>query len=230
MTHRLLALLLVLLVTSAAQAATVSQGTRVTLMGDSEAFLLAWEFPRLAKQTGAPFKSVVVPGSSVISWSRELSREWARIRGLRPDVLLVSLGANDACTGPGVVGNEDRSIDHRPSFLQTFRAKLDRTKSKCVVWLGPPQVGAAHPRKDQCSLGLARPGLDLFVGMIRATGIPYFDARTIPVQLWDDQLHCSRPMHDRDPAHGCADWAAWVWQRLTTEDVCSAEPVSAGGP
>lgn len=203
-----------LLLSAPARAATVVSGTRVTLMGDSEAFLLSWEFPRLAKQTGAPFRSVVVPGSSVISWSRELSREWARIRGSKPDVLLVSLGANDACTGPRVVGNEE-------PFLVRFLAKLDRTKAKCVVWLGPPQVGAAHPRKDQCSLGLAQPGLELFARMIQAAGIPYFDARSIPVQLWDDQLHCSRPMHAKDPAHGCADWAAWVWGRLTTEDLCA---------
>jgi hypothetical protein len=188
-------------------------------MGDSEAYLLSWEFPRLARGTGAPFVSVVAPGSSVISWSRELGKEWSAIRRAKPDVLLVSLGANDACTGPRVVVNE-------PPFLVRFRAKLDRTKAKCVVWLGPPAVGAPHPTKDQCALALAEPGLELFAQMIGGAGIPYLDARTIQIPLWNDHLHCSRPAHSADTkpeSRGCETWAAWAWNRLTTEDLCKGD-------
>ena len=212
----ILPVLAVLLACGPACAATVSQDTRVVLMGDSEAFLLAEEFPILAKATGARFSAVPVPGSSVISWGTGLPGPWRKVRSARPDVLLVSLGANDACTGPSVVVNE------RP-FLSSFRAKLDRTHAKCVVWLGPPAIGAPRPTRSQCAAQLAGPGTELFSQMIVGAGIPYIDARTIRIELWDDHLHCSRPMHPKDTSRGCETWATWVWQRLTTEDLCTGD-------
>lgn len=179
----------------------IKPGDRVILMGDSEAFLLSREFPALAARDGVAFSSVVVPGSSVISWA--LKGPWGKIRRAKPDVLLVSLGANDACTGPRVVENE------KP-FLRTFLRKLRGAKARHVVWLGPPDIGAPHPTRTQCSRALAGPGLDMFAAMVGAE-VPYLDARTIQVDLWDDHLHCSR-----GNGTGCATWATWIWKELIT--------------
>jgi hypothetical protein len=203
----------VLLGSELAEAASLHQGDRVVLMGDSEAFLLSWEFPKLAQASGVQFSSVVVPGSSVISWARELDSSWSKVRRAKADVLLVSLGANDACTGPRVVRNEG-------PFLRSFQTKLRRTRAKCVIWLGPPAIGAPNPTRTQCSKALAEPGLELFFQMVQKAGLPYLDARTVPIHLWGDHLHCSRPMHQGDKSRGCDTWARWIWQRITTEDFC----------
>lgn len=216
--NRLLALLLVfvwLLTISYAQA-RVGEGDRVVLMGDSEAYLLSWELPRLVQASGASFTSVTVPGSSVISWARELNSSWNKVRKARPTLLLVSLGANDACMGPRVVVNEG-------PFMRAFQAKLDKVKAKCVVWLGPPAIGAPNPTRTQCAKSLAEPGLELFAKMVQEQGITYFDARQIQVHLWDDHLHCSRPQHSNDLSRGCRTWAEWAWKQIQNEDLCNGE-------
>lgn len=203
--------------------ASLGAGDRVVLMGDSEAFLLAWELPRLVQASGASFTSVTVPGSSVISWARELNSFWAKVRRARPTLLLVSLGANDACMGPDVVRNEGRGIGNTPPFFETFRAKLDKAKAKCVVWLGPPAIGAPSPTRSQCSKARAEPGLEMFAQMVQGAGITYFDARQIQIDLWNDHLHCSRPQHSGDRSRGCRDWAEWAWNQIQTEDLCNGE-------
>lgn len=193
---------------------TVKSGDRVTLMGDSEAFLLAHELPQLARASGAIMTSVTVPGSSVISWSAPASSPyWQKIKRSKPAVIIVSLGANDACMGPHVVANEQ-------PFMDVFNRKIATMGARCVVWFGPPAIGAPNPTKDQCALFLAAPGIELFAQMVQASGFPYLDARTIHVPLWDDHLHCSR-----ESGTGCAIWAAWAWKRMTTgEDLCVAYP------
>jgi hypothetical protein len=176
------------------------QGERVVLIGDSEAFLLAAEFPRLAEADGASFAAVTVPGSSVISWSIE--GPWHKVRYLRPTILLIALGANDACIGARVVRNE------KP-YLSRFLRRVAAMNAAQVIWLGPPDIGS--PSK----LPQARAGLAAFASMVQDTGTFYLDARTISVGMWDDALHCSRPQYPGDPSSGCQTWASWAWSSLS---------------
>lgn len=46
-----------------------------------------------------------------------------------------------------------------------------------------------------------------FAAMVRTTDVPYLDARTVAIDLWDDRLHCSRPQFPGDTRHGCLTWA-----------------------
>lgn len=188
----------------------VEEGDRVMLMGDSEAFLLSWEMPARAKTEGVTFDAIPVAGSSVIQWATKLHKERWKIRHWKPDVLLISLGANDACIGAKVVKNE-------PPYLEKFMAWVDSVGAREVVWLGPPHIGV--PPKGRKSLHpQAVEGLVWFAEMIyQHTSVPYFDARSIEVEMWDDQLHCSRKQWPSDKAHGCTDWANWIWDKLLAD-------------
>lgn len=198
--------LLAAILLAPAASAAVQPGDRVLLLGDSEAFLLSQDFPAVLPKD-VTFKSVAFPGSSVISWSERQAREWSLVFSFRPQVILVSLGANDACQGPFVVRNE-------PPFLTRFLAKLRRVGAREVYWVGPPKIG--YPREDrrQCTASRAVPGLKLFAEMIRATAVPYLDAREVEIDMWDDKLHCSRPQFPGDTHHGCLTWATWVWNQV----------------
>lgn len=199
---------------TAQDAPLARRGDRMYVIGDSEAFLLMQELPALARASGVTLDSAVVPGSSVIQWSTVLHREWWQARRFRPDVLVVILGANDACMGTRIVHNEAATIvPGQPSYLERMLARIRRVRARTVVWLGPPAIGVppqgVASRHPQAVAGLAE-----FATMIRGTGLPYFDARDISVGMWDDQLHCSRPRHQRDPSNGCLTWATWAWRRL----------------
>jgi lysophospholipase L1-like esterase len=212
---RLSVFLAVLLLAPAAPAAVqVQPGDRVLLMGDSEAFLLGRDFPAVLPPD-VVFKPVASPGSSVISWSEGQPLEWAQVFSFRPNVILVSLGANDACTGPSVVRNE-------PPYLERFLRKLRRTKAREIVWVGPPKIGYPVPDRKQCTATRAVPGLELFVQMVRATGVPYLDAREVEIDMWSDRLHCSRPQYPGDLHHGCLTWAKWIWGHfeMPSQDGC----------
>ena len=208
----LAALVAVIMTTVPAQAADpiLRGGDRVVLMGDSEAFLLGHDLPKVIDDSTVSFAFVARPGSSVISWSQGLPDAWASVRSLRPSVLLVSLGANDSCMGPSVVVNEDR-------YLDRMLRRLARLGAREVIWLGPPRIG--HPRggRGSCSAARAVPGLEMFAQMVVSRKVPYFDARSVSVAMWSDFLHCSRPQYAGDPARGCLDWAEWVWKRLRGE-------------
>lgn len=202
--NRFLVFLAAMLLAPAASAA-VQPGDRVLLLGDSEAFLLKEDFPSVLPPD-VKFTAVVAPGSSVISWSEKQPQEWARVFRARPQVILVSLGANDACQGPSTVGNE-------PPFLTRFLAKLRRVRAREVYWLGPPRIG--HPTDPkQCTAARAVPGLEAFAAMVRTTDVPYLDARTVAIDLWGDRLHCSRPQFPGDTRHGCLTWARWIWDNI----------------
>lgn len=188
----------------------VRSGDRVLLMGDSEAFLLSHDFPQVIGQ-GVTFKTVAFPGSSVISWAERQPREWLQVFAFRPQVILVSLGANDACTGPSVVRNEG-------PFLGRFLKKLQRVQAREIIWVGPPKIGYPTENPKQCTASRAVPGLELFAKMVKDAGVFYLDARQVNIELWSDYLHCSRPAFNGDPHNGCLTWASWVWGEIAPQE------------
>jgi lysophospholipase L1-like esterase len=170
---------------------------RVFLLGDSEAFLLGYELPQKARAEGIAFSSWPVAGSSVISWARENDKGWAAMRQFKPTVVLVSLGANDACMGTRIIANE------RP-YLATVTRRLSRARVR-VVWLGPPRIGAPAGCGKRDCLERAIPGLEAFAKMVSAEHT-YLDGRQVQVSMWDDLLH--------PDGAGRAAWATWIWKEL----------------
>lgn len=177
----------------------VSAGSRVALMGDSQAFLLGQRdsLAGCAAAAGVPFTTVAVAGSSVIQWAEHLGKEWGLIERARPEVLLVSLGSNDACMGTRIVRNE-------PPFLARFMRKVRRFNPKRIVWIGPPRIG--EPTVGRSKLPQAVAGLEAFAAMVRPVAT-YLDSRGVSIPMWDDQLHPSIP--------GRKIWAQWIWDQLT---------------
>lgn len=185
--------LVFLLVSVGAQASE-----RIYLIGDSEAFLLAPILKVKAAQAGHVWGQGIVPGSSVISWSKDLPAEWGRLRRFKPSLVLVSLGANDACMGARIVANEG-------PFFRVVSERLSRIQAR-VVWLGPPKIGAERcPRKDCLTRAIA--GLETFSALVK-TRWQYLDAREIEVSLWDDLLHPDE--------RGRRIWADWIWGRVAS--------------
>lgn len=194
---RLLVILAVLLLSTSARAALVDPTDRIFMIGDSEAFLLTYELPAKAAAEGIAFSTWAVPGSSVIQWSRELDRGWGALYRFKPTVVLVSLGANDACMGTRIVANE-------PPYLKRFLARIPRARVR-TIWLGPPRIGApAGCGKKDC-LDRAIPGLEAFYKMV-SPEVTYLDGRQVQVSMWDDLLHPDPP--------GRKAWANWIWKEL----------------
>jgi hypothetical protein len=191
-------LLLLLSITSTASSALINRTDRVLLMGDSEAFLLKDEIKRRMDSAGIHYAARVVPGSSVIQWARELHGDWSFIYTFKPNVLLVSLGANDACMGTRIVQNE------RPYFTRF----LKRAGARRVIWIGPPAIGAQEGCGVRDCMTRAIEGLEAFSTMARER-VTYLDARSVKIPMWDDLLHPS-PI-------GRAVWSTWLWERLTNE-------------
>jgi len=180
-----------------ASPAILREGDSVVLMGDSEAFLLAQEFPSLAERANVSFHAVPVPGSSVVYWAN--GGPWDKIAAFNPTVLLISLGANDACMGARVVQNE------RPFLIRMMR-RIGRLDARAVIWLGPPKIG------DRTKFPQAPAGQEMFADLITTqTPFTFLDARNITVGMWNDKLHCSRPTTASDRSDGCRTWATWAW-------------------
>lgn len=186
-----------LLLWEGTSSAAVRAGDHVVLIGDSEAYLLGHEFPALARADGVQFDTVAWPGSSITSWVKR--GPWEKLDALSPTVVLVSLGANDACVGTDFVRRE------RENLLR-FARRLDRTGAREVYWLGPPRIGNAR------ILPQAKAGTEAFARLIREqTLYPYLDAREVRIAMWNDELHCSRG----GKSNGCKTWATWVWREIT---------------
>lgn len=164
---------------------TITQSDHVWLIGDSNAFLLMQELPKLAKSDNIRFSGSPVPGSSVIQWTK-LNSEFVKINIFKPTVILVCLGANDAYMGSRIIRNE-------PPFLNDLLNKLSRDNRK-IIWIGPPKLEKAVT------------GLEDFYQMV-SPRVLYLDSRTIDIDMWDDKLHPS--------FSGRKKWASWIWEKLT---------------
>ncbi len=104
------------------------QGDRVLLIGDSLAVGLAPHLSRIAQDAGVPFASAAASGSTMQHW---LHAAAAPMASVKPTLVLVSLGTNDAMTSQSLL--EMRS--QRDQLLSKLGAAGAR-----VLWVGPPRL------------------------------------------------------------------------------------------
>jgi lysophospholipase L1-like esterase len=183
--------------------ASLAPDERIWLIGDSNGFLIKPLLAKKAKNAGLPFGGSPVAGSTVIQWCRELNREKWQLATFKPTLILVALGANDACMGTRIIANE-------PPFLKCLLTQLRRTGARRVIWLGPPKIGSTEPKvcygmKD--CLARAVPGLDAFKAMLTGAGEAYLDGREAGAEMDTDLLHPT--------VKGRATWVDWVWNELS---------------
>lgn len=169
---------------------------RVAVIGDSQAWLLMHDLPRVALADGVEVRGWTVPGSSVLSWSGYRHEvELARMRAWHPDLVVVVLGSNDAYMASHVLAGE-------PARIRSLLWRLYHRGHR-VVWVGPTK------------LPQARRGLEIFKRMVAEEGlVRYLDSSSIDIEQWGDELHCARPAPG-----GCARWASWIWIRVRWEFV-----------
>lgn len=195
-------ILAVLFTTSVARAES-KDTDRIWLIGDSNSFLIYPNLAAKAKAAGVPFGGDPKAGSTVIQWATSLHREHWRARAFKPTIVLVALGANDACMGTRIIANE-------PPYLATLLKRLKNTGAPQIIWLGPPKVGSTDPAvcyamKD--CLARAVPGLDAFKAMITTNGLPYLDGRDSGAEMGSDLLHPT--------VKGRDTWVNWIWTQLS---------------
>jgi len=198
-----LPLILALLLTATTAKAEIKATDRVWLIGDSNGYLIYPYLAAKAKAEGVPFGGDPKAGSTVIQWATSLHREHWRARAFKPTIILVALGANDACMGTRIITNE-------PPYLTTLLNRLNRTGATRIVWLGPPKIGSTdptvcHAMKD--CLARAVPGLDAFKAMINDSKTPYLDGRESNAEMGSDLLHPT--------AKGRTTWVDWIWTQLS---------------
>ena len=178
-------------------AAAVLAVQRIAMIGDSQAFLLQRHLEPLVRQQGHEWLAIPVPGSSVIMWAEpktpkwDIRKEWARLERWHPTTTIILLGSNDAYMGCRIIANEQ-------PYLMRLQRRLNRMGAHTVL-VGPPNLARAIK------------GMDCFYRQVGSSSYRLLDSRSLPLTLWDDQLHPDGP--------GQARWASWIFNQLQGDDI-----------
>jgi len=179
----------------------VRRGMRVLLVGDSLAVGMAPYFSALAKEAGVEFKSLATVGTRIDQWasSAELKK---LVESYRPDLVLVSLGTNDAfMRGADVVPKQKAQLDKLLEVLTTWPRATDYGLGpEHVVWIGPPTLPSPP------SPGIVTMIQDSAGGALTPR-YHYFHSERLQIPRAADQIHPT--------ARGYAGWAGAVWHWLS---------------
>jgi lysophospholipase L1-like esterase len=159
--------------------------SKILLIGDSLAVGLAPQLKALADEGRVEFASRAIEGTRIDQWAKS-ERLKDKLRSFRPDLVLVSLGTNDAYA-TGIKPEQQRVA------LDALVARL-REAGAQVVWIGPP--------------ALRSPPNPQMLRMIREA-VPsshYFPSETLDIPRAPDGLHPT--------LRGYAGWAGSIWQWL----------------
>lgn len=167
----------------------IKKGLKVLLIGDSLGVGTAPHYAAQAKEAGVDFKSVAITGTRIDQWAS--SQELPKIlQSFRPDLVLVSLGTNDAyMKGTDVVPKQRAALD---KLLQLL-GDAD------VVWMGPPTL----PNPPS-------PGVVLMIQEAAGALAPrfhYFHSERLPIPRGPDGIHPT--------VRGYAGWAGALWHWLS---------------
>lgn len=165
------------------------RGLKVLLIGDSLAVGTAPHYAVLAKEAGVEFKGIGVTGTRIDQWasSQELPNVLA---SFKPNLVLVSLGTNDAFMKGDVVGKQRAQLDRLLQQLEGYD----------VVWVGPPTL------PNPPSPGMVTMIQDA-AGNALAPRFHYFHSERLQIPRGPDAIHPT--------ARGYAGWAGAVWHWLS---------------
>lgn len=134
------------------------------LVGDSYAYLLGREFKKLAKKDGIKFKTNARGGTNSSQW---IDNKWfERSLFSEPDVVLVSLGVNDA----GVPSLRKRFESNAVKIVN-----IAKERNIEVFWILPPKVYYNTDYIDK--------------GLVIAKPCYIFDSRKLKLDLEKDRVH-----------------------------------------
>lgn len=168
----------------------VQPGSRVLLIGDSLAVGLGPYLKQLATDSQAPYVGSGVPGSRIDQWTRS---QWLlqTLNEFRPDIVLVSLGTNDA-----YMRFDDSSRELQLAAQRRLLALLEESGAQ-VVWILPPELDPYMGKRPD----------DEFVARLSDAPDHVFDSAALEIPRGPDGLHPTM--------RGYGGWAGSIWQWLT---------------
>lgn len=179
----------------------IRKGLKMLLIGDSLAVGTAPHFAALAKEAGVEFKSLATSGTRIDQWAS--SADLAKLLStFQPDMVLVSLGTNDAyMKGADVVAKQHAALEKLLALLTQWpRSKDYGLGAEHVVWIGPPALPSPP------SPGVTKMIQDSAGGAL-APRYHYFHSERLQLPRGPDNLHPT--------ARGYAGWAGAVWHWLS---------------
>ncbi len=167
----------------------IRRGLKVLLIGDSLAVGTSPHYAVMAKEAGVEFKSLALTGTRIDQWAG--SQELAKlVASFKPDVVLVSLGTNDAFMKGDVVAKQRAQLE---KLLQVLHGAT-------VVWIGPPTLPSPPS-----------PGIVAMIqdaaGSALAPRFHYFHSERLQIPRGPDAIHPT--------VKGYAGWAGAVWHWLS---------------
>jgi lysophospholipase L1-like esterase len=164
--------------------------SRLVLIGDSLAVGLAIPLRALAAEDQVTFQSAATSGSRIDQWARD-PRVDTLLASVRPTLVLVSLGTNDAyMMGPVNAAQQ--------AAAEALLAKI-RGAGADVVWIAPPTLpatSAGHARRDDI--------LSMVHALVPAGA--RFASEKLVIPRAPDNLHPT--------AAGYAAWSGCLWRWL----------------
>lgn len=161
------------------------KGSKLFVVGDSLSLGLAPTLGQLAKDNGVAFRTMGVVGSRILNWYSNMGLE-ASLAEFKPDLILVSLGTNDAYL-------QNLNLPEYQLKLQKLLTNL-RAHAP-VAWIGPPTL----PIKT-----------DNGVRQMIQDNVPshmYFHSENFLIPRSPDNLHPT--------VRGYAGWAGKLWEWVT---------------
>lgn len=183
----------------------VKEGMRVLLLGDSLAVGLSPHLKALAKDAGVELRALAKTGTRIDQWAK--SEELAAVlRDYSPELVLVSLGTNDAAIGAGAAERQKPYLDQLlEQFAHGVSHRNDYGLGADVVWIGPPTL----PFESAAMTSMIRAGVEAYGDSLG--GHPrgaYFPSETLEIPRAPDHIHPT--------ATGAAGWAGALWSWLTS--------------
>jgi lysophospholipase L1-like esterase len=167
----------------------IKKGLRVLLIGDSLAVGTAPHYGALAKEAGVNFRSLAIVGTRIDQWANSADLAKA-IQEFNPQLVLISLGTNDAFMRGDVIAKQHAALDKLIALLG------DRD----IVWIGPPTL--PNP---------PTPGMVTMIqeaaGSTLAPRYHYFHSERLSIPRGPDGIHPT--------VRGYAGWAGAVWHGLS---------------
>ena len=166
----------------------LSLGSTVLLIGDSLAFGMSQEFKKISRRTGYSPVVHAISSTSTFQW---LARSKKDVNLFKPDLVLISLGTNDA---------RAQKKDYFKKFV-VYKELYESLKKMGVevVWIGPPKLS-----KNKL------PSSDIVSDTIKNSIPLFFDSRTLDIPQTDG-IHSTHA--------GYSDWIDKVWDWMSDKKI-----------
>lgn len=167
----------------------MAKGSKILLLGDSLAVGLTARMKALSTASGYGFSSNAIVGSRTDQWSPKMD---AILAAEAPNLLLVSLGTNDATT----VRPEAQAI-----HFAAIAAAAERHGAR-LIWIGMPTLPARIA------------GQDVIRSIVNEVGPEVIETRSMVFDRASDEIHSS--------PQGYSSWADQIWADLAARSVVGA--------